>query len=184
MQIAKTFELHAVEYIYRGKEVPSYGALPEELENKLPYIAVTCLLTKNCKANVFALYDSGCSVSLISDSFANKFPNSLKETIEPLDISLGVAAQNAGTRVTGKVQLMIAMKSFQGDKYPLVFVHEFYIANRLNKEMYIGSDFILNSKIVIRTTNEGFDVHYPEQYTFSIDPNDNSQKNFLPLQAL
>ena len=41
---------------------------------------------------------------------------------------------------------MIAMKSYQGDKYPLMFVHEFYIANRLSKDMYVGSDFILKCK--------------------------------------
>ena len=184
VNIPKLFELNAIEYTYKGQEVKAYDPLPEPMQNKLPYVAVTCILTKNCKAHVLALYDSGCSVCLLSEQFVNKFPPVLKEKIEPLNLSLGVATADSETRVVGKLKLMLAMSSYQGDKYPLMFVHEFYIAQNLSKDMYIGSDFILNAKIVIRSTNEGFDVHYPEQYDFPIDPVDITATKFIPFYLL
>ena len=181
VQEAPVIEINALEYNFRGKNVVAYPAQPRNIQNKLPYVALTCILSKNCKANIFALYDSGCSTSLISQTFVQKFPQVLKDDIEPLDLALGVATVQGETRITGRITLMLSLKTHTNDEFPLIFLHQFYIASHLNKDMYFGADFILNYKIVENTNSNGFFIAYPENYAFTPDPNDFTGTKFIPF---
>lgn len=178
------FEVNVAEFRYEGRKVTEYEPINQNFKNKLPYLAVSCIFNKNFKTNIFALFDSGCSSSLVNHEFINKFPKDLQKHIEPLDIPLGVATTKATARIIGKVKLMICLKDSQFDRNPMIFVQEFFIATFLGKDMYIGADFIMNENVLIKMTTKGFFMKRPKDYIFETSNYEEEDGKFIPFFML
>lgn len=173
-------ELNIV-YTYDDIEVQKYPAPLPHKYAKLPYVLLNVFMTKNSKFSVFALVDSGCSASMVSSKFVEKFPEYLKQEIQPLNISLGMASSDSTSKITGSIDLLISIKSNPVDKHPLRFVHSFLIGTNLSKDMFLGYDFLGNEKVLVNMQANFMTWFYPPNYQFDTDPYDNTGYKIIPF---
>ena len=164
------FEINALDYRISGQEVQEYPLQAHVKRNKLPYIAASVYMTDIYKAEVYPLVDTGCSVCLISEDFFKTFPSEMQSEKEELNLKLGVATANTFSRISGKISLLLAIKSGPTDQYPLFFKHDFFIASDLQKKMYIGGPLLTNESAVLQLTPDEITFIYPDNYAFPIDP--------------
>ena len=178
------FEINAIKYTKNGRKVPEITIDPILQSGLLPHIMVNVFMSLNCKCTVYALWDTGCTSSLISESFYQRFPEKLKKDIDHLDEPLGVATEHDSAKIIGKINLMLAFKAFPNDRYPLVIQHPFYIGTRLIRDMYLGHELVSNSALISCTVPDGVHFILPDPYPFPRDPNDPDGLKIVPFILL
>ena len=176
-------ELNALQYTLNGLPVSKYQPAAECKWSRLPYLHVSVCLGLNRRVQVYALYDSGCTCGLLSSEFVKVFPESLKKYIKPVNMQLGTAT-NAKAPITGTLTLMLALRNSPRDKYPLYMTHDFFIAEGLDKPMFLGSDLIMNENAIVSTATEGVTLLIPPNYPFPTNPDEINGIKFFPFYFL
>ena len=168
-------------YKYQNISVPSYPP-PRPLKlGKLPYIFITVFRDNETSFGVFGLVDTGCTTSMISSDFVEKFPQFIKDQIVPLDLKLGVASSQSYSKIVGSVDLLLTVKSSPGDRYPLIFSHTFLIGYKLSKDMFIGYDLLGHEEALVSMYPDSIALRYPPHYEFLKDPYDLTGFKHVPF---
>ena len=170
-----------VMYKFDNVEVKSYPPPRPHKLGKLPYIFLTVYRDNESSFGVFALTDTGCTSSMISSDFVARFPQFLKDQIVPLDLTLGVASSQASSKITGKIDLLVSIKSSPGDRYPLIFTHTFLIGYKLSKDMFIGYDLLGLEDALVSISPDSIALKYPPHYEFHKDPHDTTGFKYVPF---
>ena len=170
-----------VVYTYNGTEVSQYPPMLPHKFSKLPYVLMNVWTSPTTKYTVYSLVDTGCSSSMLSSNFVDKFPERLKYEIEPLDLVLGMASLDSVSKITGKIDLLVSIKSHPLDDVPLRFVHTFLIGTNLSKDMFLGYDFLGNEHALVSLKSDYMTWHYPPAYQFPKDPYDISSFKLIPF---
>ena len=76
------FEANPMEYDIGGIEAKCPEKAIAYKRGKLPHIAVHLYMSDSQKIVVNALWDTGCTASLLSQKFVNTFPEVLKQSIK------------------------------------------------------------------------------------------------------
>ena len=166
-----------IEYQFRGKPVTSYPV--SVLQDRSPYISMILHFSKNCKASILSLWDSGCGITILSQNLFEKFPLSTQQKLAQHYIPLGTASTHNNAFITGHLDLIVSLRSSDTDDKPLIFVQKFHIAQNLTKDCYVGTDLICNEHVKNSENWTGAYLKYPIPYQFETSLNEDGK--FIPF---
>ena len=151
--------------------LPSSYDLPNMPQlQSLPHLHLQLLLGETQIIDLFALYDQGCTDCFLAEHVFNAFPDHIKDGLEKCNHSLMVANGTSNSKLIGKLDLLIQLKSGPTDKHPLLFKHKVFIATNIKDDFYIGSDLIGNPAFMYGANCEELFLKYPVDYKLPLDP--------------
>lgn len=174
------YEVNSLQYLNDTIPVTKFDTTLPHKVLKIPFVAVEVLLMDSEKKPVLAMFDTGCTSSMISETFAQTLPLAIRRHNTPLNQRLGMA-NNASSRITGKIELPISYPSNPLDQYPIIVQQTFHIATDLHREMFLGADFICNHNVILSMDTNTIQMNYPRIYHHNRDPYDDSDYKIIPF---
>ena len=145
--------------------------LPEMPQlQSLPHLHLQLLFGDTKIIDLFALYDQGCTDCFLGEHVFNAFPDHIKNGLEKCNHSLMVASGSSNSKLIGKIDLLIQLKSDPTDKHPILFKHKVYVATNVKDDFYVGSDLLGNPAFMYGANCEELFLKYPVDYKLPIDP--------------